>query len=153
MNILDHLPKSLLPAIARLESMLFEAPLQLDALTKLVAGPAFVGHACLDEGGRPLAYLLGHQTGDEAEILSLGTDPLFQRCGHARAVLDRFLTSMAELGVAQIRLEVACDNQAALTLYRHAGFDIAGARPGYYRRGKVRCDALIMLRSSAAPFP
>jgi ribosomal-protein-alanine N-acetyltransferase len=40
-------------------------------------------------------------------------------------------------------LEVAADNDAAITLYKSSGFILLGERPGYYRLPTGRADALI----------
>lgn len=47
-------------------------------------------------------------------------------------------------GVARMMLEVAEDNQAALALYRRAGYREAGRRSGYYRSGAA---AILMDRT------
>jgi ribosomal-protein-alanine N-acetyltransferase len=47
--------------------------------------------------------------------------------------------------VKRLFLEVAADNDAAITLYEGLGFKIAGARKAYYqRKGSANVDAVIL---------
>lgn len=93
----------------------------------------------------PDCFALGRVVLDEAELLTIATDPAAQRQGLARGCLNRFLTDCAARGAARVFLEVDAANLPALALYRTAGFTEAGRRKGYYRHadGK-RSDAIVM---------
>jgi [ribosomal protein S18]-alanine N-acetyltransferase len=82
--------------------------------------------------GDPKAFALGRVTLDEAEILTLATDPAHQRKGLARAVLMQFEAMAKAREASTIFLEVAADNIAALALYSSEGYAQVGQRPGYY---------------------
>lgn len=69
---------------------------------------------------------------DEAEILTLATDPAYRRQGLAYDVLQQAEAECAKTGARQVFLEVAEDNIAALGLYGKAGYKQVGRRPGYY---------------------
>lgn len=91
------------------------------------------------------AFVLGQVTLDEAEILTLATDPAARRRGHARAALAAFEGAAAACGVASVFLEVAADNHAAQGLYGSSGYDQVGLRARYYARPSGEsCDALIL---------
>jgi [ribosomal protein S18]-alanine N-acetyltransferase len=143
----------MLPAIAKLESALFDRPLTGTALQTLFDGVAFTGFACLTEAGGVEAYVIAHQTADEVEILSLGTALSARRLGYATRVLAKVLTSAVNAGAEQVVLEVAIDNHAAIHLYEKNGFVRVGRRPNYYRRDDHWCDAVIMRCVPIAPFP
>jgi ribosomal-protein-alanine N-acetyltransferase len=97
------------------------------------------------------SFILGRVTLDEAEVLTLATDPAHRRKGLARAVLAAFETAAVEAGAAQVFLEVAEDNQAARGLYAAAGYVAAGRRPGYYPApGGPSVAALILRKTLAA---
>ncbi|MEM9210089.1 MAG: N-acetyltransferase [Pseudomonadota bacterium] len=90
-------------------------------------------------------FLLGRHNGPEAEILTLVVDPDKRRLGHGRALLEKFETRLA--GATSIYLEVAENNEAAISLYQQAGFTQEGRRKNYYRAlNGVRHDALVLCK-------
>jgi len=96
-------------------------------------------------GGDAASFVLGTAILDEAEILTVATDPPVQRQGKARAALQDFVNHAEARGVSRIFLEVAADNAPALALYAHAGFAQTSLRKGYYRRADApNCDAIVM---------
>ena len=96
------------------------------------------------------AFLLGSLIADEAEILTIATDPAHQRQGMARALVDQCLTETKAKGGKQVFLEVAADNAPAMALYKSCGFEEAGRRRDYYHRADgSRADAIVMARSLA----
>ena len=98
----------------------------------------------LSDGTDPVAFLLGRHAGGEAEVLTLGVRPEARRSGHAVELLQLFKERLRQEGVGVAYLEVAESNEAALALYRKAGFFEVGKRDGYYRRGSGRESALIL---------
>ncbi len=82
------------------------------------------------------SFLLGRLTLDEAEILTLATDPAFQRKGLARAALREFCDAVRQAGGTRIFLEVAEYNTAAKNLYSKEYFKTIGTRKAYFQR----CD-------------
>lgn len=94
---------------------------------------------------RPHAFVLARAVADEAEILTLATDPDQRRRGHGRALLDALAEAAAMRGARRIFLEVAEDNTAALALYAAAGYSPVARRKGYYPRpGAMAADALTL---------
>ncbi len=82
---------------------------------------------------------------DEAELLTLATDPAHQRKGEARVTLQDAENRAAEAGATRIFLEVAADNNAARGLYQSSGYTQIGQRPAYYaRRGGRPVTALVL---------
>ncbi|MEM9045550.1 MAG: GNAT family N-acetyltransferase [Pseudomonadota bacterium] len=82
---------------------------------------------------------------DEAEILNLGVVPPARRRGIATRMLARAEKEAGLLGVRQIFLEVARDNEAAKALYARAGYSEVGIRKEYYLRPDgTRMDALVL---------
>ncbi|MDX8347036.1 GNAT family N-acetyltransferase [Cognatiyoonia sp. IB215446] len=82
--------------------------------------------------GDPRCFILIRQVADEAEILTLATDPDHCRQGLARAALSRAETAATDAGVHRFFLEVAEDNAAARALYATFGYTQVGRRPDYY---------------------
>lgn len=92
-------------------------------------------------------FALGRVIADEAEVLTIATDPLARRQGIARACLAAFQATASRRGARSAFLEVADDNAAARGLYSAAGYMQAAVRKGYYTRPKqTAVDALILRR-------
>lgn len=70
----------------------------------------------------------------EGEILTIATDPDYQKKGLARALLRQVIAALRNEGAESLFLEVATDNDAALRLYESCGFKRAGRRRAYYSR-------------------
>lgn len=95
--------------------------------------------------GDARAFALGRVIADEAELLTLATDPAQRRQGLARRCLAGFEASAQARGAAMALLEVAEDNAPAQALYRTAGYRETARRPRYYARGHgIMVDALIL---------
>lgn len=94
----------------------------------------FLGTAGVILCGDVRSFILGRVTLDEAEILTLATDPANRRQGLARAALRDFETQAATTGATRVFLEVAEDNTAAKHLYSNMNYHIIGTRPNYYAR-------------------
>lgn len=91
------------------------------------------------------AFVLGRVIADEAEILTLATDPGHWRQGLARRCLADFEAACGVRGARFVFLEVAADNAAASALYDSAGYTMIGRRRDYYaRNGKSPVDALML---------
>jgi len=101
--------------------------------------------------GDDRAFALGRVTADEAELLTLATDPGARRQGRARAALDAFEASARARGAAGAFLEVAEDNAAARGLYAAAGWEIIARRAAYYPRPAApAADALVLAKPFGA---
>jgi len=87
---------------------------------------------------------------DEAEVLTIATDPAQRRKGLARSVLQRAEEQARDGGAKEIFLEVAEDNLAAISLYTSSGYRQIGRRPGYYLPKDAAPVAALVLRKSLA---
>ena len=101
--------------------------------------------------GGSSGFALGRSIGEEAELLTIVTDPDKRRRGHARAALSAFEAEAARRGSRTAFLEVAARNGAALALYAAQGWSEIGRRPGYYEAaGEARIDALVLKKILSA---
>lgn len=96
--------------------------------------------------GDARAVLLGRVTLDEAEVLTLATDPAHRRQGLASALLARFEAEARARGADRAVLEVAEDNVPARALYEGHGYREVGRRPAYYARPRAPVAALVLAR-------
>lgn len=91
----------------------------------------------------PKIYIAGDATcfavfrviGPEAEVLTLATHPNVQGRGRATAMFNTAIAALQDRGVADIFLDVADTNLAALALYTRLGFDAFSERAQYYANG------------------
>ncbi len=116
-----------------------------DFRTYAGSGP-YSGVAAL-RNGLLAGFAIIRLAADEAEILTLASDPESRRQGIGLRMLQRVVSELPAYGVRTIFLEVGAGNAAALGLYRNAGFTAAGLRPGYYVMETMREDAVIMRKS------
>lgn len=77
------------------------------------------------------AFLVSVSSASAVELLLVGTDPLRQRRGLGRVLLEVWLEAMPR----PVWLEVHEANRVAIGLYRSLGFLEVGRRPRYYRDG------------------
>ncbi len=116
--------------------------LRYDHMRVLIAEEAAVADG--DGATGPLGYVVAMIAGPEAEIADLAVAPNARRRGVARALIDRLLVELAEVGVQAVFLEVRESNRAARALYESRRFQGIGRRRGYYRYPLE--DALLLKR-------
>jgi len=74
-------------------------------------------------------------------IVTIDVAPLFRRRGVGASLMQAIETGVQAVGAEVVRLEVAVDNQMALSFYEKLGFIAVGELPGYYPTGT---DAIVM---------
>ena len=132
-----------LPALAVLHQKAFAPGWNAEELADVGSGPGVFG--LLVEGEAGLAgMILCRAAAGEAEVITLAVDPHLRRTGVAKALLAAGLEVARSDGALEVFLEVADDNIAALALYERMGFLRVGLRRGYYDRGEIRIDAVVM---------
>ncbi|MCF6226418.1 MAG: ribosomal protein S18-alanine N-acetyltransferase [Xanthomonadales bacterium] len=102
--------------------------------------PAWV----MQQDGVVCGYSLMSLAAGESHLLNLCIDPDYQGAGLGAYFLDWLLLEVAKQGAQVVFLEVRPSNLAAISLYEQRGFNQIGLRPGYYRTGPKREDALVM---------
>lgn len=119
---------------------------------RLLAAPGTLAvvasHPPTDEAGtHPVGMAICRSAGAEAEILTLVVIPDRRRSGVGARLVSECRLMAKDTGAAQLFLEVAADNTAALALYTGRGFRQVGRRENYYKprnnRGTPK-DALIL---------
>ncbi|MBY6067605.1 GNAT family N-acetyltransferase [Leisingera aquaemixtae] len=98
--------------------------------------------------GSARCFALVRVIADEAEMLTIATDPAHQRQGLARACMADWESAARARGAAEVFLEVAADNAPAQALYRACGFAECGRRVGYYRRQDAKAADAILMRKA-----
>ena len=139
-------------AMAAVHATSFDAPWGADEIATLLSGPGGFGLVVRKpETGAIAGFILARAIAGEAEVLTLAVDPAHRRSGVGLALVEAAAIAAAAAGAQSLFLEVASDNQAALALYRSAGFGQVGQRPAYYRREAGAVDALVLRRDLNRP--
>ncbi|MFI5213145.1 MAG: ribosomal protein S18-alanine N-acetyltransferase [Gemmatimonadales bacterium] len=137
-----------LDRVAEIERATFPDPWSRRSFAETLEREQVRSLAIDDEQGRLVGYAMSVRAGDEGEILNIAVDERARGHGAGRAMLDELLDDLRQSGVRQVFLEVRRSNEAAIGLYRSAGFRPLGVRPGYY--GRPREDALTMVLELAS---
>ena len=91
-----------------------------------------------------LGFCLSRTVADESELLLLGVRPTHHRRGVGRRLLEDFISRARDKGVTRVHLEVR-DGNAAVAMYRNAGFSPVGKRRNYYHAPDgARFDAITL---------
>ncbi len=98
-------------------------------------------------GARVIGYGIMGVTLDEAHILNICVDPVYQRRGFAQQLLGKLLDLALRHRTSMVFLEVRPSNEAARALYARHGFTQIGLRRGYYPAQDGREDALVLSRT------
>lgn len=95
--------------------------------------------------GAPEAFALYRIAADEAELLTIATNPGMRRLGLARTLLSHVHRAARDAGANRVFLEVAGSNTAARALYDTSGYVEVGRRPDYYRTRSGGREAAIVM--------
>lgn len=100
-----------------------------------------------DENGEAFGFSLARSVADEAELLLLAVVPNRHRQGIGSRLLEEFMDRARAGGAARVHLEVR-DGNAAVEMYRAAGFSPIGCRRNYYHgEDGRRYDALTLAKN------
>jgi ribosomal-protein-alanine N-acetyltransferase len=133
--------------IARLHGQLFSPAWSEESVFAMLDHPASTAFLAVYSGPprASIGFVLAQLAADEAEILSIGVLPEWQRQGIGRRLVDGVARAVQRAEAKSLYLEVAADNDAALNLYSRAGFLGTGLRRGYYERpGSAPVDAVTL---------
>lgn len=130
-------------AMAAAHALAFDKSWREDEFEDLLEGEGIYGF--LADDAAPLGLILCRIAAGEVEVLTVGVTPAARRRGVGLALMLAALDVAREAGAAEAFLEVAVDNDAAITLYELMGFERTGLRKAYYDLGEGGfMDALVM---------
>jgi len=130
--------------LAEIHGESFETRWSETAFSEMLAVPG-TSAILVSSQNNPMGFVLFRMAADEAEILTICTRPAFRRKGYGKLLVQHLETLLMNEGVKFLFIEVAVSNHAALALYASSGFEKAGTRKNYYKRGDgSHEDALIM---------
>lgn len=91
-----------------------------------------VAHPPKTDTSKPSGFVFVRSVVDEAEIITIATDPNARRKGVARKLLQETIRNLEFDRKQKLFLEVDEANNAAINLYKSLGFKIISERSGYY---------------------
>ena len=127
--------------LSSIHARAFSEPWDADVMRSFLTGAGVLG---LLAEPSDTGFILCRRIASEAEILTLAVDPASRRRGVGSALLTAAVDWAREATADAMFLEVACDNAAALAMYRAAAFVEVGRRRAYYSRPKGAMDALVL---------
>lgn len=132
-----------LDSLAALEALCFPQPWGRGALAEELANGGACFLVCM-EGDEVLGYGGMHTALDEAYVDNIAVFPQHRGRGVGAAILAALAAAAQARGGAFLSLEVRPSNQAAVALYKKAGFTEAGRRKNFYARPAE--DGLILTK-------
>ena len=134
-----------IPQIARIEKMVFPSPWSEAAFRSELNDNAMAAYLVLTEEARSkevLAYGGLWKIFDEGHITNIAVRPQDQGKKLGKMILHAMIQWAWANELSHVTLEVRINNEKAINMYKKAGFEDAGIRPGYYDDGGE--DAIIM---------
>ena len=130
-----------LECLAALEQECFSSPWSYESLLEELSNPMAVFLVAVAEGC-VAGYVGMHHILDEGYITNIAIKEPYRRQGIGAMLLQKLKEYGLQNDMAFLSLEVRCSNVAAIALYKNKGYEIAGARKGFYTCPTE--DALIM---------
>lgn len=115
-------------------------------ISRLIASKGAFALAARIEGNAqagPVGFVIVRVAADEAEIITIATDPSARRQGTGLELMHAAIRELQAERIARLFLEVDENNAAALGLYKRLGFHKVGERKGYYANAG-NATALVM---------
>lgn len=142
--IIIPMKKEHLEGVLRIEKVSFPTPWPFNTYAKELKDNDLAHYYVCLEQKEVIGYMGMWLIIDEAHITTIAVHPEHRGRYLGKRLLGELMRRAMILGADKITLEVRPSNQAALNLYRWAGFTQAGIRKGYYPDTKE--DAIIMWR-------
>ncbi|WP_417271414.1 GNAT family N-acetyltransferase [Celeribacter sp.] len=139
---MPHAPN--LEALAALHADAFETPRPWSQ-TELAGLLSSYGVFLVESDGPSMA--MGRVIADEAELLTLAVASQARGRGFGRAALRAYEAQAWNRGARTSFLEVAADNQTAISLYHSDCYSESGRRRAYYTRPDgSKIDAIVLTK-------
>ena len=120
--------------IAQLHARLFDVAWSESTVRQMIGDAGTIAFVAQAHSGAPIGFIIGRTVADEAELLSIGVDPMWQRRGLGRLLAEALCVASVGAQARRLYLEVAAGNLPALRLYTALGGQTIGRRKGYYDR-------------------
>lgn len=90
--------------------------------------------SCLvsEENNKIIGFVIYMKIYERAEIIDIIIDPLFRKKGYGYELLKSAIKDISLSNCNNVTLEVNCNNNDAITLYKKINFEIVAVRKKYY---------------------
>ncbi len=134
-----------LQTLSRLHGMCFAEGWSADSFAAALALPGALALVAECDGAAR-AFVQLRQAADEAEVITLCSEPRWRRKGLAKKLIGAARELLRARNCRRLYLEVADDNRAARGLYGKLGFTETGMRKNYYSRAAGSAvDAIVLV--------
>jgi tRNA threonylcarbamoyl adenosine modification protein YeaZ/ribosomal-protein-alanine acetyltransferase len=131
------------PVMAKMHGESFDHPWTEEMIVSSLALPG-AGAFIVELANSTYGFVQYQGVAGEAEINTLCVLPIYRRQGFGQALMQALIAHLRQHNTTRLFLEVAADNEAAISLYRRHGFSETGLRKGYYARKSGAVDAITM---------
>jgi [ribosomal protein S18]-alanine N-acetyltransferase len=121
-----------LPALNAIEQASHPDPWSIQMLHESCVGEGYIGLVSIEEPDTVAGFCCARMVAGEIEIVNLAVVPSRRRTGIASGLIRYLIAYCRNKQVHRILLEVRDTNNAALSLYKKAGFAEDGIRREYY---------------------
>ncbi len=121
-----------IPAVARLEEMIFPDPWSEKVYRETFEQPG-VEYVLATDGDKITGAAGVRNIVGTGEITNVMVLPEYRNQGIAHKMVAEVIERGRRLGAEEFTLEVRAGNLPAIALYESLGFVFEGIRPGYYR--------------------
>lgn len=128
--------------ISAIESIAFSDPWSEDMIRRTLESEINEVYMALTADGSAAGYAFLSVILDESTLENIAVHPAHRREGIAGALLGHIIDRARKRGAEVMYLEVRRSNEAAVSLYRSAGFEAMALRTNYYHNPTE--DAIIM---------
>lgn len=128
-----------LPAIEKIELSSQVVPWSRESIEIELRSAISISLVC--ESTTIAGFLFASFIHDESEIRNVVVAADQRRRGVGSALMNALIAATRERGGIRVLLDVNCENQPALAMYRRFGFQIISQKKRYYRSSD---DALVM---------
>lgn len=131
-------------SVVAIERASFPDPWTADAFRRCITHAHDIFIVAEGADGTIAGYAIVRGAAGAGELIDIAVAPGHRGRGIGGALLDTMVARAGDIGIPTLTLEVRESNAPAIALYQSRGFDVVGARRGYYTG--PREDALVMLR-------
>jgi [ribosomal protein S18]-alanine N-acetyltransferase len=85
-----------------------------------------------EDGGKIAGFLIADREGAESHIVTIDVAPEHRRHGIGTQMIEEIERRLVALGVGEINLETAVNNEAGTAFWMRHGYRTIGVLPGYY---------------------
>ena len=146
MNTIIKLNKTHIDTICAFENKVYEHPWSKKVITGCFDLPNHFLWG-IQSKSELVGYIICHLVLDEAHLLNIAIEPSSQGLGLAQKLILFAENELATLGAKAMFLEVRASNKKAISVYQKLGYQKIDVRKGYYRKGDMREDAVVMKKT------